>query len=747
MWMEGRIRDADFVLLVCTETYLRRVERREEPGKGRGVLWEAKTIYNALYMQDDPTQRFIPVLFADGQPSWIPLSLQGLTNYQVDTPEGYEGLYRHVTSQPRYEIPALGQQKALPALAPQSYPASLAAKPAAKAPTSLDQRHRQQLMKQVHLDWIEGVLDQSLYKVARIELGLADRPDFIEQPLNKVVQVPDRAPRVVLPGTPISQIFDEQAGALLILGAPGTGKTTLLLELARDLLARAELDENHPIPAVFNLSSWAVRRQPLHEWLIAELNERSYVSKKVARRWVESEQVLPLLDGLDEVAAEHREACVDAINNFRREYGLLPIAVCSRIADYEALGTKLRLRTAIEVQPLGPSQVDEYLDRVKVPVRGLRTAAADDPSLWELLETPLMLWVAMLAYRDLPQSLASGANLEQRRRQLFAHFVAAMFTRKVSILRYSSDQTTAWLSWLARNLNRNNQAVFYLESLDSNWLSTRAQQRLARSVLSVGFGLGLGLACGLGAWVTEGLILGIVGLIGPLIVGLIGGLIPEVGTELDRIQPAMAELRWTVLWSRRSEALWLNLIFGLIGGSILGLILGLIGGLIFGLRPVLRFGLFTGLFTGLMVGLLILFTSEAAPETRSAANEGTHRAMRMGLIFGLIFGLMFGLMMGGLSPRPGDGLFMGLFGGLLGGMISGGMFAFKHFVLRLFLWRSGAAPLRYVTFLAQAKDLLFLRQVGGGYIFVHRLLRDYFASLSQSNGDKKEKTKAVSADR
>ena len=60
------------------------------------------------------------------------------------------------------------------------------------------------------------------------------------------------------------------------------------------------------------------------------------------------------------------------------------------------------------------------------------------------------------------------------------------------------------------------------------------------------------------------------------------------------------------------------------------------------------------------------------------------------------------------------------------------MFAFKHFVLRLFLWKSGAAPLNYVAFVAQAKDLLFLRQVGDGYIFVNRLLRDYFVSLSES---------------
>src|SRR5271165_7057034 len=62
MWMDREIRKADFVALVCTETYLRRVEGRETPGKGRGVLWEAKLIYNSLYYEDPTVQRFIPIL-------------------------------------------------------------------------------------------------------------------------------------------------------------------------------------------------------------------------------------------------------------------------------------------------------------------------------------------------------------------------------------------------------------------------------------------------------------------------------------------------------------------------------------------------------------------------------------------------------------------------------------------------------------------------------------------------------------
>lgn len=75
----------------------------------------------------------------------------------------------------------------------------------------------------------------------------------------------------------------------------------------------------------------------------------------------------------------------------------------------------------------------------------------------------------------------------------------------------------------------------------------------------------------------------------------------------------------------------------------------------------------------------------------------------------------------------------------------GGLYALKHFTLRLALWQSRSAPLNYVAFLNEAKDLLFLRQVGGGYIFTHRLLRDYFASLPASKREPEQRSKSATA--
>ena len=307
-WMSQELPKADFVLLVCTATYHRRVEDREEPGKGRGVLWEATLIYNLLYETRADVQKFIPILMEDGETSDIPLPLRGLTHYRVSTSTGYDDLYRHLTDQPRQKKPELGQLRALPPRAPQSYPASPKARLAPKSPTSLDRRNRQAILQRVRRDWIDGVLNQSLYKVARIELGLEAKLDAVERPLNAIVHIPDESPASIPPGTSIGTLFDQSGGALLVLGAPGTGKTTLLLELAQALLDRAERDQSQPMPVVFNLSSWAVRRKSLTEWLASELNERSDVPRRLAREWIETEQILPLLDGLDEVAADHRRA-------------------------------------------------------------------------------------------------------------------------------------------------------------------------------------------------------------------------------------------------------------------------------------------------------------------------------------------------------------------------------------------------------------------------------------------------------
>src|SRR4051794_3439679 len=334
-------------------------------------------------------------------------------------------------------------------------------------PSDVSDPNRRRMLKVVRETWIDGYLKHSLDNLVRIELGLEEKPDAISRPWDAIVQQPGRAPRPLPPDQAMGDIFDELGQALLILGAPGAGKTTLLLELTRDLLDRAEQDANYPMPVVFHLSSWAVWRRPLADWLVDELAERYFVPRKVAQAWTDAEQVLPLLDGLDEVAPEHRAECVEAINTFHRQHGLVPLAVCCRVADYQALPARVALSGAIAINALSRAQVSTYLEEAGEPLDGLRTALQDDETLWELLDTPLMLSIVALAYRGRSAvEVRATGSLEERRAHLFANYSKRMFKRPLRSppsTEYTREQTIRWVAWLAQSLMHNNLSVFYVE--------------------------------------------------------------------------------------------------------------------------------------------------------------------------------------------------------------------------------------------------------------------------------------------
>ena len=548
------------------------------------------------------------------------------------------------------------------------------------------QRNRRQMLEKVRHTWIKELLEPSLSQLARIELGLETKPDAIDRPFDLLVQRPKQAPHPLPPGTPISQIFDDAGNALLILGEPGAGKTTVLLELTRDLLDRAAQDEHHLIPVVFHLSSWAEQRLAFADWLMDELHKRYDVPRTLAKTWVDAGLILPLLDGLDEVAADHRDACVETMNAFLSEHGLLPMVVCSRVADYEALAVRLRLPSAVMIQLLSRQQVQSYVDQAGAALAGLHTMLQADETLWELLNTPLMMSIVALANQGRSaDEMRSSGTLEKHHTSLFAAYTDAMFHRRAKATPYTREQTERWLTWLAKAMKAHNQSVFYLEWMQPDWVSGQKQQRLVTFLMSVMSGLAFGLAFGLFGGLRDGLV---GGLHDGLVFGLLGGL--SVGIRSP-----------------------------LVGGLVGGLAFGLFGGLRDGLVGGLAFGLLGGLVGGLKDGFTV-----GEIGTQSFPNEGIRRSVRNASISGLLGGLVFGLVFG---------LRGGLLGGLLGGLRFGGRACLHHFALRLVLWHNNFAPLHYVRFLDYAVVRIFLHKVGGGYVFVHRMLLEYFAARYQTS--------------
>ena len=311
---------------------------------------------------------------------------------------------------------------------------------------NLGNENRQRMVKRVHSRWITGVLEHSLYHATLITLGLEEQPDAVENPWRLVVQESNLPPRLLPAGTRITQVYDDAHGELLILGKPGAGKTTLLLELARDLLDRAQADQSHPIPVIFSLSSWAVKQQPLAEWLVEELHTKYRVPLKVGQAWIETNHLLVLLDGLDEVVETARSACVKAINAYQQAYELVPIVICCRREEYFVQATRVVLQQAVLVQPLTQQQIDEYLRSAGQQLEAVRHVLSKDPEFREMVKTPLMLSIVALAYQgDASGTVVTAGSIEVWRQQVFATYVQRMLSRRGAKMCYSKEQTVHWL--------------------------------------------------------------------------------------------------------------------------------------------------------------------------------------------------------------------------------------------------------------------------------------------------------------
>jgi hypothetical protein len=99
-WCKRRIEDSTFVLVACTETYLRRYNGSEETGTGQGVKWEGFVITQSLYESEGKNKKFIPILFVREDNQFIPIELRAYPRYLPTQDEGYDELLRTLTGQP-----------------------------------------------------------------------------------------------------------------------------------------------------------------------------------------------------------------------------------------------------------------------------------------------------------------------------------------------------------------------------------------------------------------------------------------------------------------------------------------------------------------------------------------------------------------------------------------------------------------------------------------------------------------------
>ena len=631
--------------------------------------------------------------------------------------------------------------------------------------------------------WIDGVLRPSLYREVLLGLDMKVSADAVHSRLwNMVVQRPQTPDRVLPSGAGIGAVFEEMHRSLLILGEPGSGKTTTLLDLARVALVRGKGDPAEPIPVVFNLASWVERRLPLAEWLVEELRNKYQIPAGVAGPWVAQNELLLLLDGLDQVQTAHQAECVKAINDFLEQH-LVAVAICCRADDYAALNTPLNVRGAIVLQPLSAEQILEFLTAVGLEKSLFTEELVRDPILQQLAQSPLMLSIMAFAHSNSPATSdkLQVAQSNDRRKQIFDLYIAQMLTRRTSVGQYSPTQSKRWLGWLAQGMARHGEVQFLIENLQPTWLSTRGDKRLyavgfrvlsgllfpvvcvLAGVLTLVTGnmtLAEGLTAGfivgglfmvsyavaglLGFWVprwlavalTVGLIalctipiaaLGgtiMAGLVLSLVIGLPAALAAVASTTDDAIIPA-DRLSWS--WKKARYGLAIAL-----GATlIVGLSAALMGNRSKAVGDALTAGFMIAPAAVLITGLTRALTVPQTTIPNQGINQSIHRALLVAALVlivvagaGTIWGVVY---RSDVRIGLGFGLIFAFPIALAAGLAQGGIPSLQHLVLRLILYWRGALPWNLSRFLDSAVERILLRKVGGGYIFVHSLLGDYFA--------------------
>jgi eukaryotic-like serine/threonine-protein kinase len=354
---------------------------------------------------------------------------------------------------------------------------------------------------------------------------------------------------------------------------------------------------------------------------------------------------------------------------------------------------------------------------------------------------------------------------------------------------YRPNLTRRWLASLAENLNESNQTVFLLDRMRSSLLPSRRARRIITLLPSLIWGVTIGLVFGLGLELAGRLGVGsasyaLLTVVLMSILGLVAGL---VGTLTFRRRV----IAWIILGLTMSFALSLFVepaqyyeiaISGLLFAAFFGLLgevaVRLIGGELQlvehlswswkGVRPLLGrrlayglalamaynipnwlasglelfealllglvFGTVLGLFFGLTLGLGGGLRVTSIP-THISPNEGVRRSARYGLAVGLSAALIVGVIFfaSGLIVAPSLGLVRALAwgpaAGLTWGLATGLGAALQYWTLRLLIWGFGLAPLRYAQWLGYVVRLRLLYWgVGGGYVFIHRMVQEYFAA-------------------
>jgi serine/threonine protein kinase len=338
----------------------------------------------------------------------------------------------------------------------------------------------QRLRAKVREFWIEGVLRSSLLA------ALPGPPRSLEQALVAGLghELEPPPPTLVPEARSTAEIFEHHGRSLLIVGPAGSGKTTQLLLVARQLLDGG----SESVPVVLTLSAWKGERRDLGEWLSSELRSKYQVPTTLSLAWLRRGLILPLLDGLDEVLPRHRAGAVRAINRAVAQGGLPGFLVTSRDKEYLDAGERLGFSVAMRLHPLSPATVDE-LREVLSPFSQL--SADQWGALRPLLDSPLALSLLSSALGHGPVAFSTTPRGTARLDDLLDVYTEQMIKRTGKArLPCDAVEFLEFLSQLGNAMRKNDTDIFAPDGVQPSWLEG-SWSKLAYAFVSRWIGAGI----------------------------------------------------------------------------------------------------------------------------------------------------------------------------------------------------------------------------------------------------------------